>query len=204
VSKHERSKLIGILGNGQFWHLLAYHFLGMLATYAVIGWLPTFLRNDFGYSAVQAGFIGALVTGALAAFSPVAGTISDRLGVRTPVLLCGSIMSAFCFILFLFSKNTYAVLGSALLLGASMAFTIPVLMILVGERFGKSGAGLAVSIAGTTGQISSSLSGVIFGYALQATGTFFAVWSVALLCAVGRIPFLFWTRESRFHNEKNK
>ena len=203
-SKHERSKSMELFRSGQFWHLLAYHFLGMLATYAVIGWFPTYLRNDFGYSAVQAGFIGAMVSAALAVFSPVAGTISDRLGARTPVLLCGSLTSGICFTLFLLTKNPHLVLGAALLVGASMAFTIPVLMILVGERFATSGAGFAVSMAGTAGQISSSLSGPIFGYALQVTGAFNAVWGLALLCAFGRIPFLVWTRERKFHDANNE
>ena len=191
--------IVALMRNGRFWHLIVYRFLGMLATYAAIGWLPTFIRVEFAYSAFHAGLVSTLmtVTVGLAVLSPVAGVISDRLGARTPVLLFGSVLSVLCFTLFLFSREPKVVMAAALLAGVSMAFTIPVLMILVGETFGRAGAGLVVSIAGTAGQISSSISGFVFGYALQAGGTFTAVWGLALILSAGRIPFLLWTREYR-------
>jgi len=86
-------------------------------------------------------------------------------------------------------------MAAALLAGVSMAFSIPVLIILVGETFGSAGAGLAVSVVGAVGQISSSISGFFFGYTLQASGTSAAVRGLALVFAAGRIPFLLWTRE---------
>jgi hypothetical protein len=63
-------------------------------------------------------------------------------------------------------------------------------MIVIGETFGSGGAGLAVSVAVMTGQIASSLSGMVFGYVLQTRGTFTAVWGLALVFAAGSIPFL--------------
>jgi MFS family permease len=77
-----------------------------------------------------------------------------------------------------------------------MAFTIPVLMILVGEILGPAGAGLAVSVAATTGQIASSFSGFIFGYVFQATSSFAFVWGLALLVGAGAIPFLLVARKN--------
>jgi predicted MFS family arabinose efflux permease len=186
-----RTKLTLLGSNRSFWYLITYFFLGMLANYAVFGWLPTFLRFNFGFPAVKAGFISALVTVALSVGSPLSGALSDRLGTRIPILLCGSFMAMVGFTLFLFSQEPMIVIGSALLLGASMAFTIPVLMILAGEMFGPTGAGLAVSVAATTGQIASSFSGFIFGYAFQATNSFEYVWALSLILVAGAIPFLF-------------
>jgi len=185
-----RARFLSLGVNRSFWYLLTYFFLGMLAHYAVIGWLPTFLRNAFGYSAVRAGLASALVTIALVVGSPLAGMLSDRLRSRTSVLLLGSILSVVAFVLFLLSPGPGVVLGAALLSGIAMAFTIPVLVILVGEAFGSSGAGLAVSAAVTTGQIASSLSGMLFGYVLQTRSSFVAVWGLALVIAAGSIPFL--------------
>jgi MFS family permease len=82
------------------------------------------------------------------------------------------------------------VFAAALLLGVSMAFTIPVLMIMVGEMFWQAGPGFSVSVAGTVGQISSSLSGMVFGYVLQISSSFSVVWGLALLFTVARIPFV--------------
>jgi NNP family nitrate/nitrite transporter-like MFS transporter len=186
-----RTRLITLGSNRSLWYLLAYFFLGMLAHYSVLGWLPTFLRTNFGYSAIQAGLISTLVTLALVVGSPFAGILSDRLGTRTLILLCGSGMSVVSFILFLASQDPKVVIGAALLTGISMAFTIPVLMILVGEMSEPAGAGLAVSVAATTGQIASSFSGFVFGYALQTSHSFAVVWGLALIIAAGGIPFLF-------------
>jgi predicted MFS family arabinose efflux permease len=185
-----RARFLSLGVNRSFWYLLTYFFLGMLAHYAVLAWLPTFLRNAFGYSAVRAGLASTLVTIALVVGSPLAGMLSDRLRSRTSVLLLGSILSAVAFALFLFSPGPGVALGAALLSGIGMAFTIPVLVILVGEAFGSSGAGLAVSAAVTTGQIASSLSGMLFGYVLQTRSSFVAVWGLALVIAAGSIPFL--------------
>jgi predicted MFS family arabinose efflux permease len=171
-------------------YLLIYFFLGMLAHYSVLGWLPTFLRSSFSYSAVQAGLISTLVTLALVVGSPFAGILSDRLGTRTLILLCGSAMSVVSFILFLAGKDPRVAIGAALLAGVGMAFTIPVLMILVGEMSEPAGAGLTVSVASTTGQISSAFSGFVFGYALQTSQSFSVVWGMALIIAAGGIPFL--------------
>jgi len=186
-----RARLIALGNTRPLWNLLVYFFLGMLAHYSVLGWLPTFLRANFSYSAVQAGLISTLVTLALVVGSPLAGILSDRLGTRTLILLCGSVMSVVSFILFLVSQDPIVAIGAALLAGISMAFTIPVLMILVGEMSDPAGAGLAVSVAATTGQISSSFSGFVFGYALQTSQSFSVVWGLALIIAAGGIPFLF-------------
>jgi MFS family permease len=179
----------------RFWNLLVFHFLGMLSIYAAMGWLPTFLRTDFDYSAVRAGLVSTLVTVALSVCSPLAGVISDRLGKRTPVLIAGSIMAGVGFAVFILSHNAWAVSAAALLLGVSMAFTVPVLMIMVGEMFGQAGPGFSVSVAGTVGQISSSLSGLMFGYALQVSSSFAVVWGLALVCTIIRIPFLLGAKE---------
>jgi MFS family permease len=127
---------------------------------------------------------------ALVVGSPLAGILSDRFGTRDLILLCGSVMSVVSFILFLAGQDPKVVIGAAMLAGISMAFTIPVLMILVGEMSEPASAGLAVSVAATTGQISSSFSGFLFGYALQTSESFAVVWGLALIIAAGGIPFL--------------
>ena len=190
ITNKSRGTRRALVKNSRFQSLLVFHFLGMLSTYAVLGWLPTFLRTDFGYSAVLAGLVSTLVTAALSVCSPFAGIVSDRLEKRTSVLVAGSLMALAGFAAFILSHTAWVVFAAALLLGVSMAFTIPVLMIMVGEMFWQAGPGFSVSVAGTVGQISSSLSGMVFGYALQISSSFSVVWGLALLFTVARIPFL--------------
>jgi MFS family permease len=176
--------------NRCFWYLLAFQFLIMLCHYCVMGWLPTFLRTTFGYSAIKAGLTSTLVTLALIVGSPIAGTLSDRFRSRVPVLLSGAIMIVLALLLFLLRPNIALVLCGAVLAGASVAFTIPVFMTMIGEVFKTAGAGLAVSTAAMAGQIASSLSGLVFGYVLQTWNTFGAVWGLALVFSAGCVPFL--------------
>lgn len=191
-------KQIGDLARcGPFWHLSAFHFLTMLSVYAVMGWLPTFLRLDFGYSATQAGVISALVNVAFAFFSPLAGHASDRLGARTPIMVFGSLLSMGCFAVFIVSGHPVMILMAVVLMGLSMALTIPLSQVLVGETFSGIGSGLAVSATNTAGRIGASLPGMVGGFILQASGTFAAVWGLALLFGGARIPFLIAVREGR-------
>jgi len=193
-----------VLTSWVFWAFFIFNFLGMLAGYAVSGWLPTYLRRDFGYGAVDAGLVAALVSGALMVFSPLAGVVSDRLGARKPVLLAGSALAVGCLAAMVMSRDIRVVIIAAVLVGVSKALTIPVAMIFAGEIFANAGAGLAVALTATTGQIASSLSGPLCGYILDLTRSFIMVWAVALACSVAKIPFLMVVREKKGVEDSRK
>ena len=191
-------KQIGTLARcGAFWHMSAFHFLTMLTVYAVLGWLPTYLRIDFGYSATQAGIISSLVHIMMALSSPLAGYVSDRTGSRTPIMVFGSLLSVGCFAVFVVSGTKVFILISALLIGLSMALTIPLAQVLVGETFSGIGSGLAVSATNTAGRIAASIPGAGGGYIFQTTGTFTIVWGLALIFGAARVPFLLAVGERR-------
>ncbi len=105
VSANSGGRLLQLARSSRFWNLIVFHFLGMLAIYAISGWLPTFARVDFGYTAVQAGLVGALVNVSLSLFSPLAGVISDRMRSRPPVLLAGAILMAACLAVLAISRD---------------------------------------------------------------------------------------------------
>lgn len=180
-----------------FWYMGVYTFLNMLVVYIVIGWLPTYLRLDFGYSATQAGVLSAVLNVTLALFSPVAGVLSDRFNARTPVLAVGCLLSSVCLAAFLFSKNSVFIVGIILFLGAGMALTIPLVGVMVGEMFRDVGSGLAISVSNTIGRTAASLPGTIGGWLIQTTGQFSLLWSLAALLSLGRIPFLLAAKEKR-------
>lgn len=189
--------LLRLVRSTRFWYLVAFHFLGMLSIYALLGWIPTYFRTQFGYSAVEAGLVASLLNLGMGAFSPLAGTISDRLRARTPVVLAGSILLALVLGMLMVTQDPLVALIACALGGVAIAFCIPVLMILAGESFDRFGAGLALSISGTAGQIGGSLSGSVFGYALEATGSFPIVWGLALAVGTLRLPLLFAVGERR-------
>ncbi|MBW1696978.1 MAG: MFS transporter [Deltaproteobacteria bacterium] len=191
-------KQIGSLSrDSAFWNMSAFHFLTMLTVYAVLGWLPTYLRLDFGYSATEAGIISSFINIALSFFSPLTGYISDRAGSRTPIMVFGSLLSAVCFAVFIISGNKVLIILSILALGLSKALTIPLSQVLVGEMFSGIGSGLAVAATNTAGRLAASIPGAVGGYILQTTGTFSAIWALALIFGAGRVPFLLAVGEKR-------
>jgi MFS family permease len=192
-----RGDFSGLVRDVRFRYLVVFHFLGMLAIYALMGWIPTFFRSEFGYSAVDAGLVAALTNVALSVFSPLAGVLSDRLGARTPVLLAGSIMLVVVLGVMMVAREPWIALVAAAVAGVAVAFSVPVLMIMVGESYGAFGAGLAVSVAGTAGQVAASLSGSVFGYTLEVTRSFAVVWGLALVFSFTRIPLLLAVGEGR-------
>jgi predicted MFS family arabinose efflux permease len=191
-------KQIGTLSRSKsFWHMSAFHFLTMLTVYAVLGWLPTYLRIDFGYSATQAGIISSLVHIMMALSSPLAGYVSDRTGSRTPIMVFGSLLSVGCFAVFMVSGTKVFILIAALLIGLSMALTIPLAQVLVGETFSGIGSGLAVSATNTAGRLAASIPGAVGGYIFQTTGSFTIVWGLAMIFGAARVPFLLAVGERR-------
>ncbi len=177
---------------------LVFVFLSFLANYAIAGWLPTYLRRDFGFGAVEAGFASSLSAMAMMVCSPMAGTVSDRLRARKPVLVAGTALSLFCFAVMVLSHNANLVILAALVKGAASALTAPISQMFAGETYADAGAGIAVAFTTTTSQTASSLSGPVFGYALDSTGNFAAVWGAALACTLGAMACLNFVKERKW------
>ena len=177
---------------------LVFVFLTFMSSYAISGWLPTYLRRDFGFDAMEAGLAASLSAIALSICSPLAGTLSDRLGARKPVLLAGSALSLVCFGIMAFSHDVRIIILAALLKGAGSAMTIPVSQMLAGEAFAAAGAGVAVGISSTAAQLASSASGPFFGFTLDATASFSVLWSTALGCVVMSMLFMAMVKERKW------
>lgn len=194
-----RKSLSSVFASAGFPPFLAFVFLAFVANYAISGWLPTYLRHDFGLAPTHAGMAAAVSAIALSVCSPLAGTLSDRLGARKPVLLTGSLLSVACFAIMAFSQDLRIVVLAAFLKGAASALTIPVAQMFAGEVFGAAGAGVAVGLTSTTGQLASSASGPLFGLALDETGSFSAVWTAALTCVVASMLCLVPVKEPKWN-----
>lgn len=182
-------QIAGIAGQRTFLFLSASVFLALFSAYGIMAWLPTYLANVFGFGPTAAGGVAAVVNVAMLAASPFAGTLSDRLGARTPVILAGFAVLAASFALLAEVHTAAAVALSALLAGTGLALTLPILTTLTTELFGIERAGVAVSLNLAVGQIASTISGVLFGYVLDATRSFTLVWLLGLALALaGLVP----------------
>ena len=75
----------------------------------------------------------------------------------------------------------------ACVLGLGMSASVTPLTVLSMERFGPERAGLLGAVTVASGQAGSGLSGVVFGWILDRTGSFTAIWLVTAALAALRL-----------------
>ncbi|MGH7264940.1 MAG: MFS transporter, partial [Candidatus Rokuibacteriota bacterium] len=181
-----------------FWLLLlGFAFVGMLAQVAVLSWLPTYLRQAHGYDVVGAGFATAGVVLGLTIFSPVFGALADRLARRRPVMLIGCVLGLAGWLTLLVTDSAPVAIGAAFLVSASMAATIPMQIVYASERFAAVGAGTAIGLVNTGGQLASSLGTPLYGAFLDQGLGFDAIWGAAVALGTLRIGAVLALREPR-------
>lgn len=200
--KPETRKMTGsvraLLRDRDFWLLfMGFAFIGMLAQTAVMSWTPTYLRREFDFGVAEAGLAGAAISAGLMVFSPIFGVLADRWGSRLRVMLAGSIIGLVGFLLLLLTHDAWLAILAGILVSAGMAATIPMQIVYAGERFAAVGAGTAVAIINTGGQLSQSLDGPFYGTLLDYGLGFQTIWLVAAVLGVVRIGAVLLLREER-------
>jgi MFS transporter, ACS family, hexuronate transporter len=170
-----------------FLYLSACASLALFSAYGVTAWIPTYLRNAFGFTIASSGAVASLINVALLVASPFAGMLSDRFDTRASAVIIGFAVLVGAFALLVAVPGVAWVAVSAALAGVGLALTLPILTTLTTEMFGIERAGVAVSLNLAVGQVASTISGVLLGYILDATGSFTRVWSVGLAVAAGGI-----------------
>jgi len=184
-----RQQVGGVARQRQFRYLSGCTFLALFGAYGLVGWIPTYLRSGFGYGTAAAGAIASLINIALTVASPVAGTLSDRLRQRGTVILVGFGTLGLAFALLVAAHSPLGIGISAAVAGVGLALTLPIITTMTTEVFSVERAGVAVALNLTVGQVASTVSGVLFGFLLDATGSFRLMWGVGLVVVLaGFVP----------------
>ena len=195
-SRRARGSVLALIRDRDFWLLfMGFAFVGMLAQTAVLSWLPTYLRQQFGFGVAEAGAAGALVASGLMIFSPIFGVLADQFGSRLRVMLVGSLMGLAGFVLLLLAHEPWLAILGGIFVSAGMGATIPMQIVYAGERFAAVGAGTAVAIINTGGQLSQSLDGPFYGTILDFGLGFATVWTIAVVLGVVRVASVLLLRE---------
>lgn len=186
-----RTQVGRIVRQRPFVFLSSCGFLALFSAYGITAWMPTFLRNEYGFTSAAAGAVASLINVALLVAAPFAGALSDRAGTRAAAVLVGFGVLVSAFALLVVFRGAVWVAVSAALGGVGLALTLPIITTLTTEVFGIQRAGIAISLNLAVGQVASTISGVLFGYILDATGSFTWVWGVGLAVAgLGIVPAL--------------
>jgi len=179
----------GVLRDRYFLLISSSNALALFGVYGITAWIPTYLQNEFHFGSAAAGAVAASINVGLAVASPATGVISDRLGVRSPVVFTGISTLVASFVLLILVHRALAVVVSAVVAGVGIALTLPIMTTMTTEVFGVERSGVAISMNLAVAQVASTISGVLFGFLLDATGSFRLLWTVgALVCALGLVP----------------
>lgn len=170
-----------------FWNLIAINFSGMLASYGLLTWLPTYLARDYGFSTVEAGSLSALFNAAMVLSAPVIGVLADRRGGRIGVLAAGSVMTVLCYLTIVPHQPLPIIVLVAILIGISMSATTAPMMLFGGERFGAADTSRVVGLFSSAAQVGAALAGSIFGVLLARYGSFPLIWAVCAALALVRV-----------------
>ncbi len=198
----------GIGWRPDFWQLLAISFTGMLATYGLLTWLPTYLTETFGYSTVRAGTFTAAANIALLVAAPMVGMLADLPQGRTLVVLGGSALAFACYVILVPHEPIPVLFTLTILVGVSLAATTAPLMLFAGERFAVGETARVVALMATVAQIGATLAGVVFGVLLAHSNRFQTIWLacaiLSLLRLVLLIPFFLHRRQRRHEHVSAK
>jgi MFS family permease len=110
-------------------------------------------------------------------------------------MLLGSGLALVGWLTLLWTGNPVVAIGAAFLVSASMAATIPMQVVYASERFAAVGAGAAIGIVNSGGQVAASLGAPLYGALLDRGLGFGAVWGTAVAFGVLRIVALLLLRE---------
>ena len=197
-SRRSEGSLLALARSRDFWLLfVGFAFFGMLAQTAVLSWLPTYLRQEFAFGVAEAGAAGALVSAAFMVASPIFGVLADRVGSRLGVMLTGSLIGLAGFLMLWLVHDPWLAILAGVLVSTGMGATIAMQVVYAGERFAAVGAGTAIAIVNTGGQLSQSLDGPFYGMILDLGLGWTAVWLIALILGVVRVASVLLLREER-------
>jgi predicted MFS family arabinose efflux permease len=180
----------GIGWRPDFWQLLAVSFTGMLATYGLLTWLPTYLTKTFGYSTVRAGSFASAANIALLIAAPLVGMLADLPHGRTLVVFGGSALAFICYVAIVPKEPIAVIFIITILVGVSLAATTAPLMLFAGERFAAGETARVVALMATVAQIGATLAGVVFGLVLAHSNRFQVVWVACAALSLVRLVFL--------------
>jgi len=190
----------GIGWRPDFWQLLAISFTGMLATYGLLTWLPTYLTQTFGYSTVRAGTFTSAANIALLVAAPVVGMLADLPQGRTLVVVGGSALAFACYAVLIPKEPIPIIFVMTILVGVSLAATTAPLMLFAGERFEAGETARVVALMATVAQIGATLAGVVFGFLLAHSNRFQVIWiacaALSLIRLVMLVPFFLQRRDA--------
>jgi MFS transporter, NNP family, nitrate/nitrite transporter len=189
-----------VLRKPDAWWLMFFYSVSFGGFVGLSSFLPIYFHDQYGLSAVMAGYFtaGCVFTGSFA--RPFGGLIADRFGGTRALSVIYTLVAA---VLLLVAKGTLPAAGAlAAIVVTMMALGMGngAVFQLVPQRFGRE-VGLMTGLAGATGGAGGFYLATSLGYAKQFTGSFslgfvlFALLAIGALAGIARVR-LRWRKDA--------
>ena len=162
-----------------FWFYLAIMFIGLGIFNGVTTWVETIIRPR-GFSATDAGILGALMLAGGVLGAIIIAPLSDKLHKRQAFLLLGFIMAIPCVLGLAFARHAFSLFTFSFALGFFLVSVNPVGMQYATEITQPTPEGTSNGLVQMAGQLS-----VVFVYIMDALKTPDGSYTPALLLTTG-------------------
>jgi MFS transporter, ACS family, glucarate transporter len=180
----------------QLWLICAMYWCYAWGSWFYFGWFPVYLVKGAGFTEAQMGIFSALPFLLGAAGNLVGGFLSDRLvvrlGLKTGRRLIGCLSLATSALLLIGMTLTRD--HAAIVALSSLGFGVADLMLPTAWAICldvcREHAGVVTGFMNTSGQLGGFVCSVLFGYVVQATGSYNApVWIVGGMVLIAAVLF---------------
>jgi predicted MFS family arabinose efflux permease len=195
LSRNQARIYAGFLMNGTTRNALFAAFFASAGTMGFLAYVGVWLYDAFGISQKQVGLI-FLVSGAAALLaSPLAGSLSDRIGKRRQFILSNISLAIFLIIL-PEAQQKIALFGICALISLSAAFRQGPMEALLTEVVATGMRGTFVALKNSFSQLGIALAALVSGLLFERSG----YQAVCVLCAAANLVsagMIFLLREKR-------
>ncbi|MBK65518.1 MAG: hypothetical protein CL769_00985, partial [Chloroflexi bacterium] len=147
-------------------------------------YLLIYLKEYLDFSALKIGFYFSLIGVSGIIFTPIWGSVSDKVG-RFPIITLGMFLTSLFIFLIKFGTNDIALLILLLLLGCVLFAIIPVIAAAAMDYTVKGTEGTSVSLLFTGGAVLGSLSPIAAGYLYDLDGFDNVIILTSILALIG-------------------
>ena len=160
-----------------------------ISFYGLIFMLSLYFQQVKHYSPLATGLAFLPMTGVVLASNLLAGPITDRLGLRAPILIGQALLASGCLCLIRISQNTsYLELGGQLLaIGAGLGLTVPPMTSALLGTVDRKLSGVASGVLNASRQAGSVIGVALFGSLIARHRPFIPGIRMALMISVGML-----------------
>ncbi len=172
----------------------------MMVEFSAMAYFVLYLKEVLLFAVVTAGFLLAILEAGGAFGKPISGLISDRLfhGTRREVfmLMCGLTFAACMIFAFLPQGSSFWLIVPLCLVFGFVGIGWGGLQLtLIGEFAGREIAGTVTAMSAVFVMIGNMAGPPIFGYIVDATGSYSIAWLFLAILAILALVLLFFVRE---------